>query len=98
VPSFKPEALKANMPLLALVRDWARRKGVTPVQISLGWLLAQRPWIVPIPGTTNPAHLAENIGGVTVQFTPTELTEIRAAISKIKLEGVRLPESVLTDQ
>src|ERR671927_1654007 len=79
VPTFTPEALKANMPLLALVRDWALRKGVTPAQFSLGWLLAQKPWIVPIPGTTNPHHLNENLGAAGVRFTADELREIRAA-------------------
>ena len=98
VPTFKPEALKANMPLLAVVREWAKRKGVTPAQFSLGWLLAQKPWIVPIPGTTKPAHLAENLGAPAVHLTPTELAEIRTAISKIELQGVRGPESALKDQ
>jgi aryl-alcohol dehydrogenase-like predicted oxidoreductase len=98
VPMFTPEALKANMPLLALVREWALRKGVTPAQFSLAWLLAQRPWIVPIPGTTNPHHLNENLGAVGAKFTPDELREIRAAVSNIKLQGVRAPESALTDQ
>ena len=98
VPSFTPEALKANMPVLDLVREWAKRKGVSPAQFSLGWLMAQKPWIVPIPGTTNPRHLVENLGAGSVEFTPDELTEIRAAVSKIKAQGVRAPESVLTDQ
>lgn len=98
VPSLTPEALKTNMPLLALVRDWAKRKGVTPAQFSLGWLLAQKPWIVPIPGTTNPAHLAENLGGANVRFSSAELAEIRAGISSIELQGVRKPESVRADQ
>lgn len=97
VPFFTPEALKANMPLLTLVREWALRKGVTPVQFSLAWLLAQKPWIIPIPGTTNPHHLNENLGAVAVKFTPDELREIRAAVTKIKVQGARLPESALTD-
>jgi aryl-alcohol dehydrogenase-like predicted oxidoreductase len=98
VPTFTPEALRANAPLLALVRDWARRKGVTPVQFSLAWLLAQKPWIVPIPGTTRVRHLEENLGAVSVRLTPAELTEIRAAVSRIPVQGVRPPESALRDQ
>jgi aryl-alcohol dehydrogenase-like predicted oxidoreductase len=98
VPAFTPEALKANMPLLTLVREWARKKGVTPVQFALGWLLAQKPWIVPIPGTTNPRHLEENLGAVNVKLSPAELQEIRASLSKITLVGVRTPDSALKDQ
>ena len=97
VPSFTPEALKANMPVLALAREWARRKNATPAQIALAWLMAQKPWIVPIPGTTNPQHLAENLGAA-VKFTPDELRQIRADLSKIKVQGVRLSESALNDQ
>ena len=98
VPTFTPAALQVNAPLLAIVRDWARRKGVTPVQFSLGWLLAQRPWIVPIPGTTKPNHLEENLGAVNVKLTPAELGEISSAISRVPLQGVRAPESALRDQ
>jgi aryl-alcohol dehydrogenase-like predicted oxidoreductase len=98
VPTFTPAALQANAPLLALVRDWARRKSVTPVQFSLGWLLAQKPWIVPIPGTTKLNHLEENLGAVNVKLTPAELSEIRMAIARIPLQGVRAPESVARDQ
>ena len=98
VPLFTPEALAANMALLRLVRGWALRKGVTPVQFSLAWLLAQKPFIVPIPGTTNPHHLNENLGAAGVKFTADELREIRAAVSQIKAQGVRAPESALTDQ
>lgn len=86
------------MPMLALVREWALRKGVTPVQFSMGWLLAQKPFIVPIPGTTNPHHLNENLGAAAVKFTPDELREIRAAVSKIKVQGARTPESAMSDQ
>ncbi|NEP18890.1 MAG: aldo/keto reductase [Leptolyngbya sp. SIO4C1] len=98
VPIFTPEALTANMPLLRLVRDWALRKGVTPAQFSLAWLLAQKPFIVPIPGTTNPHHLIENIGAAGVNFTAAELREIRAAVSQIEVQGVRAPESANEDQ
>ncbi len=97
VPQFTPEALKANMPLVALVREWAGRKGCTPAQFSLAWLLAQKPWIVPIPGTTNPKHLVENLGAVAVNLSANEREEIRAAVSKIKVQGARTPESALSD-
>ena len=90
-------ALKANMPLLVLVREWAKKKGVTPAQFSLSWLLAQKPWIVPIPGTTNPRHMEENLGAAAVKFTPGELGELRAALAKIPVVGVRPPESALKD-
>lgn len=95
---FTAEARKANMPLLEIVQEWAKRKGTTPAQISLAWLQAQKPWIVPIPGTTNPKHLVENLGAEDVKFTPDELAEIRTSISKFKLEGVREPDSVMQDQ
>jgi aryl-alcohol dehydrogenase-like predicted oxidoreductase len=98
VSFFTPEALKANMTMLALVREWALRKEVTPVQFSLGWLLAQKPFIVPIPGTTNSYHLRENIAAAGVKFTPAELTELRAGLAKINVQGARAPESALKDQ
>ena len=84
--------------MLALVREWALRKNVTPVQFSLAWLLAQKNFIVPIPGTTNPYHLQENLGADAVKFTADELKELRAAVSKIQIVGARKPESALTDQ
>jgi aryl-alcohol dehydrogenase-like predicted oxidoreductase len=98
VPLFTPEALATNMQLLRLAREWALRKGVTPAQFSLAWLLAQKPFIVPIPGPTNPHHLNENLGAAGVKFTADELREIRAAVSQLKVQGVRAPESALTDQ
>lgn len=98
VPLFTTEARKANMPVLTLVREWARRKDASPAQIALAWLIAQKPWIVPIPGTTNPQHLAENLGAAAVKFTPDDLKQIRADLSKIKVQGVRSPESALKDQ
>lgn len=98
VPFFTPEAIKTNVPLIALVREWALRKDVTPVQFSLSWLLAQKPFIVPIPGTTNPYHLKENLGANAIKFTPDELKEIRAAVTAIKAQGVRSPESALSNQ
>jgi len=95
VPRFTPDALKANRALVDLVRDVATRKGATPAQIALAWLLAQRPWIVPIPGTTKPHRLQENLGAVAVELTAGDLQEIERAASKITLQGARLPESAL---
>lgn len=86
--SFSPEALKSNIVLLQLVKDWAKKKGITPAQLSLGWLMAQKPFIVPIPGTTNPQHLIENMGCLNVKFTPEELSDFRSEFSKIELVGV----------
>jgi len=95
VPRFAPDALKANMALVELLRDAARRKRATPAQIALAWLLAQKPWIVPIPGTTKLARLDENLGAVAVELTSEDLREIDAAASKIKPQGDRLPEAAL---
>ncbi len=95
VPRFAPEALKANMALVDLVRDAATRKGATPAQVALAWLLAQRPWIVPIPGTTKLHRLQENLGAVAVELTAGDLQEIDGAASKINLQGARLPEGAL---
>jgi aryl-alcohol dehydrogenase-like predicted oxidoreductase len=97
VPYMAPEAIKNNMALLDLVNEWAVRKEATPVQISLAWLLAQKPWIVPIPGTTRIHHLEENLGATNVNFTTNELREFRTAFEKIKLMGVRAPESAQKD-
>ncbi len=97
VPYFTPDALRANMSLLDLVRAWARRKGVTPAQLSLAWLLAEKPWIVSIPGTTKLHHVHENLGAMDVNFSPDELREFRKAFSQIELQGVRPPESALSD-
>jgi aryl-alcohol dehydrogenase-like predicted oxidoreductase len=95
VPRFAPEALKANMALVDLVRGVAKRKGASPAQIALAWLLAQRPWVVPIPGTTKLPRLEENLGAVAVELTAADLQEINTAASKITLKGARLPESAL---
>lgn len=95
VPRFAPEALKENMALVNLVRNVAARKKATPAQIALAWLLAQKPWIVPIPGTTKLHRLQENLGAVAVTLTTDDLREIDAAASKITLQGARLPESIL---
>jgi aryl-alcohol dehydrogenase-like predicted oxidoreductase len=97
VPYMKPDALKNNMPLIDLVSQWAHRKEVTPVQLSLGWLLAQKPWIVPIPGTTRLHHLKENLGATSVKFTPEEVTEFRTAFENINLMGVRATETASKD-
>jgi len=95
VPRFAPEALKANMALVDLVREVATRKRATPAQIALAWLLAQKPWIVPIPGTTKLHRLEENLGALSVTLTAEDLQQIDAAAAKITLQGARLPESVL---
>ncbi len=95
---FTPEAITAHMELLRLVRRWAIRKGATPAQIALAWLLAQKPFIVPIPGTTKLHHVAENMGALTIAFSEGELREFREAFEKIPLIGVRTPESALVDQ
>ena len=94
-PRFAPEALKANVALVALIRSVAERIGATPAQIALAWLLAQKPWIVPIPGTTKIHRLEENLGAVDVKLTSDDLREIDAAASKIALQGARLPEAAL---
>lgn len=93
VPRFSPENRKANQPLVDLVIQLAARKKVTPAQVALGWLLAQKPWIVPIPGTTKLERLIENLGAVHVTLTPHELTEIESACSKIQVQGERYSES-----
>jgi aryl-alcohol dehydrogenase-like predicted oxidoreductase len=95
VPRFAPEALKANLALVALLRDMAKLKGATQAQIALAWLLAQKPWIVPIPGTTKLHRLDENLGAVAVELTIDDLREIDAGASKITLQGARLPDSSL---
>lgn len=89
LPRFEPEALRANMPLVAFVRRWAERKEASPAQIALAWTLAQKPWIVPIPGTTQYHHMSENIGARNVTFTAAELKEFNTDLAKIKLQGGR---------
>ena len=95
VPRFTPEARKANMVLVDLVKRVAERKKATPAQIALAWLLAQKPWIVPIPGTTKLHRLEENLGAADVELSETDLKQIDEASSGMKLEGARLPEAVL---
>lgn len=95
VPRFTPEARKANMVLVGLVKAVAEHKGVTPAQVSLAWLLAQKPWIVPIPGTTKLHRLEENLGAMNVEFTQDDLKEINETASALTLQGARLPEAAL---
>jgi aryl-alcohol dehydrogenase-like predicted oxidoreductase len=95
VPRFSPEARKANMVLVDIVKAVAKRKGATPAQVALAWLLAQEPWIVPIPGTTKLHRLEENLGAVNVELTEADLKEIDEASLNLKLEGARLPEPML---
>jgi aryl-alcohol dehydrogenase-like predicted oxidoreductase len=95
VPRFAPDVLPANMALAELVKTWAARKNVTPAQLSLAWLTAQRPWIVPIPGTTNVAHLEENVAAATISFNSAELKELNAAVAAIPIRGARLSPAVL---
>ena len=92
LPRFTPEARKANQALIDLLGKVTKRKKATPAQIALAWLLAQNPWIAPIPGTTKLARLEENIGAADVQLTRDDLREIESATSKIKVEGARYPE------
>jgi aryl-alcohol dehydrogenase-like predicted oxidoreductase len=95
VPRFTPEARKTNMALVELVKSVAERKRATPAQIALAWLLAQRQWIVPIPGTTKLHRLEENLGATHVQLNEADLKQIDEASSNMKLEGARLPEAVM---
>jgi len=92
IPRFTPEAMKANRALVDLLRKAAERKQATPAQIALAWLLAQKPWIVPIPGTTKRHRLEENIGALAVELTADDLREIETAASKITVQGARYPE------
>jgi len=92
LPRFTPQALKANRALVDLLANIARRKNATPAQIALAWILAQKPWIVPIPGTTKLHRLEENLGAVSVELTPGDLHEIDEAASKITIQGARYPE------
>jgi aryl-alcohol dehydrogenase-like predicted oxidoreductase len=95
VPRFSPEARKANMALVDVVKLVAERKGATPAQIALAWLLAQKPWIVPIPGSTKLHRVEENLGAINVELTDDDLREINAMASRIDVKGDRLPEAAL---
>jgi len=94
VPRFTPEARKANQALVELLAKLAAGKKATPAQLALAWLLAQKPWIVPIPGTRKLERLDENLGGAAVELTPDDLREIDSAASKIKVQGARYPEKL----
>jgi aryl-alcohol dehydrogenase-like predicted oxidoreductase len=94
LPRFTPEALKANQALIDLLASIGKRKNATPAQIALAWLLAQKPWMVPIPGTTKLHRLDENIGAVSVELTPDDLRDIENAASKITVQGARYPEKL----
>ena len=94
-PRFAPDARAANMAMVDLLKRIAERKHATPAQIALAWLLAQKPWIVPIPGTRKLERLEENIGAASVELTDADLREINDAASKITVQGARLPEAVL---
>jgi aryl-alcohol dehydrogenase-like predicted oxidoreductase len=95
VPRFTPESRKANQALVELLQQIATEKTMTPAQLALAWLLAQKPWIAPIPGTTKLHRLEENIGAVSVELTPEDLQEIDRAASQIPLHGARYPENLL---
>lgn len=92
---FSPDNLPNNLALVNLVKSWATQKKATPAQISLAWLLAQKPWIVPIPGTTQMAHMMENIGADNIQFNADELKKFNTELNKIEIKGERLPQMVL---
>jgi len=92
LPRFTPEARKANLALVHLLDDIAKRKNATPAQIALAWLLAQKPWIVPIPGTTKLKRLEENIGAASIELTSADLREVENAASQINVQGARYPE------
>jgi aryl-alcohol dehydrogenase-like predicted oxidoreductase len=92
LPRFTPEARKANQVFVDLLGAIAKRKNATPAQIALAWLLAQKSWMVPIPGTTKLSRLDENIGALSVELTPDDLNEIDTAASKITAQGNRYPE------
>jgi len=94
VPRFTPENRRANQALVDLLERLARRKGVTPAQITLAWLLAQKPWIVPIPGTTKLHRLEENMGAAAVELTPDDLRQIERASASIVVRGERYPEAM----
>ncbi len=94
LPRFTPEALKANQALIDVIGKIGQRKKATVAQIALAWLLAQKPWIVPIPGTTKLHRLEENIGAVSIELTPDDLREIESAASKITVQGARYPEKL----
>lgn len=92
VPRFDPENRKANQALVEMIQQFAKQKNATPAQVALAWVLAQKPWIVPIPGTTKLHRLRENIGAASLQLTPADLRELESAAAKISVQGARYPE------
>jgi len=92
---FSLENVRHNLALVEVLKSWANRKQAAPAQIALAWLMAQKPWIVPIPGTTQMAHMLQNIGADAVRFPKDEIKELNASIASIKIQGLRLPEAVL---
>ena len=94
-PRFAPENLEHNVALVEVVRRWAERKDAAPAQIALAWLMAQEPWVVPIPGTTNVAHLRQNVGAAGVELTTSELAELTADVAAVEIRGARLPDAVM---
>jgi aryl-alcohol dehydrogenase-like predicted oxidoreductase len=94
LPRFTPEALRANQALIDLLAGMGKRKKATPAQIALAWLLAQKPWMVPIPGTTKLPRLEENIEALAVELTPEDLRDINEAASRITVQGARYPEKL----
>jgi aryl-alcohol dehydrogenase-like predicted oxidoreductase len=92
-PRFTPDALAANMPVVDLMRRFAAKKDATPAQIALAWLLARKPFIVPIPGTRNIDHLTENLGALNVALTPADLQELDSDFAKITVHGARMDEA-----
>lgn len=94
-PRFSPENLAHNMQLVDLIKTWAVRKRATPAQIAVAWLMAQKPWIVPIPGTTVMQHMVENSGAAGIRFMPAEVSELNSAVRAIEVKGQRLPDAVL---
>jgi aryl-alcohol dehydrogenase-like predicted oxidoreductase len=97
-PRFSTENLAHNMQLVDLIKTWAVRKRATPAQIAVAWLMAQKPWIVPIPGTTVMQHMVENSGAASIRFTPSEVSELNAAVRAIEVKGQRLPTPYLCSQ
>ena len=95
VPRFAPDALPTNMALVEVVKTWSRRKNCAPAQLALAWLSAQKPFIVPIPGTTNVAHLEENVRAASISFSGAEMKELDAALAAVRIQGERLPPPVL---
>jgi len=94
VPRFTAEARKVNQPIVDVLRTLAEKHRATPAQLALAWLLARKPWIAPIPGTTKLARLEENIGAAAIKLTPDDSREIEAAASRIPIQGARYPEAL----